>query len=477
MANGGRSDFLRVNDLFRQLRRRWRTLLVTVAATVALSAAGAQLIPAEYSAVATLTVSPITTSPFSSAAVNQQINITTERAILGSSQVATLAIKTLGHDIGPEDLMRHTEVAAPQGSQILEVTVSADTPEKAAARANALASAYLISRADGAKEIADAFIADLDGQIKEIENKANADSQERQQLWDLRAQRTTLKLVALAPGQVIGLAIPPTEKSSLDAKIFLVGGLVGGGLLGLALSLLRDRWDRKVRFADRLVAATGATVYTLNQDDEEESLRWILRFLTRSYEPNQRPGRPAGFLGLMPADPSVLVLKLRDMAQAHGLDSCTVDKDVLNGQALDAGWPLEIDRIELGSRDLVLMELAEFVAGSRLASISERFLESLVLVVHHKTNIKDVIAVVGQARDLPHMRLIVVFYDGRPRRRATDTPQTTTTPSGTEPQNLKDPSPFESKVSQQDMSVNNPLKSIERKLDAGQRLIAGRKET
>ncbi len=279
MAAQERDQTVQLGEVFRRLVRRWRLI---VAVTVVFAIAGAVysfLQEEQYTASATLTVSPITTNPFNAGAVNQQINITTEREILSSREVARMAADSLGQDVTPAELLAGSEVSAPSGSQVLEVTATADRPEDAADYANALAEAYLEFRAEGAAEVALGFIDDLDRRIAGLEQADALDPAGRAELSSLRDQRASLSLVAENPGRIIGEAAPPSSPSSPGFTSWILIGTALGLLVGTAAAFFRDRFDPFIRTASKMRERTGVRVIAFRTDDDAEAARWTVRAL------------------------------------------------------------------------------------------------------------------------------------------------------------------------------------------------------
>jgi capsular polysaccharide biosynthesis protein len=189
---------VRLRELAAQVSRRWVVLIVSITLVTAASLGAGALVQKQYTAAASLTVSPLTTNPFSTAAINQQVNINTERAILKSKEVARLASEQLGTGAdGPSALLRQVDVAAPSGSQVLEVSVTMPDPQKAADYANAMAAAYLKFRAEGAAEVASGYVATLSDEIARLSAIENPTDQQAQRLSDAIQQRQNLTPVRL----------------------------------------------------------------------------------------------------------------------------------------------------------------------------------------------------------------------------------------------------------------------------------------
>lgn len=113
MASELNERTVRLSDVVVRLRRRLVVVLATTALAVAAGAALGATWPATYSATAVVTVSPITSTPFSSTPINQQVNITTERAVVLSSEVAQLAAASYGAPLDPSDIPDALTITSP----------------------------------------------------------------------------------------------------------------------------------------------------------------------------------------------------------------------------------------------------------------------------------------------------------------------------------------------------------------------------
>lgn len=406
---------MRLSELGRRIARRWRVLGVTILATTAAAGIAAQAGQAEYTATASLTVAPITTNPFSTTPAQQQVNIITERAILASPEVARLAAEDLGVDFDPQELRRNTEVAAPQQSQVLEVSVTNDSAEEAARQANALAKAYLEFRAQGAEQVAVRYIEALDSQIKELEAIRNPGASDSSRLSDLQNQRANLSLVGENPGRIIGQAKVPESASSLGRSAFLAGGLGAGTVLGILLALLRERTDRRVRSAARLAEKTGREVVVVRGTEDREALRWVLRSLhARSWTLRHDPAA-VGLMVLPQPARAAFTEGLAGEALAQQINCGTVPEADVDPAAVDAGWPFPDIREKWQRHDALLVELGGRLGGSRIAALCENLLEASVIVAHAHTKTATVTDALQRMRYLDDQAVVLVFLD-RPRR-------------------------------------------------------------
>lgn len=414
----GKVTTVKLLDFLRMLAHRWRVVLATAMVCVVSGMALGMSAPKTYTATASLTVSPITTNPFSSAAVNQQINITTERAILSSGEVAAIAAKELGEKVSPGSLQSNAETAAPSGSQILEVSVTLPDPQKAADQANALAKAYLQFRSQGAAEVAAGYIKQLNASIDGLNAKSKLTDSQVQQLQDLIQQRTSLTLASASPGRIIGYASAPDGPSSMGVMVFLTAGAVGGLLLGLTLALLRERTDPKVRTAARLGSLFEKDLVILD-DQDHESVRWLVRTV-RQTGPKQaeNPTIFVGIIALPGSGPVGLATWLAGLTRAHKLDVIAVWGAGVSAKAVDLGWPDRNISSKWEKHDVVYVEIDEKLSGTRLADLVDR-LDVVFVSAGSRTLLKRLRVTQSLICGVPPDRVTPIYYaPSRGRRKS-----------------------------------------------------------
>lgn len=409
MPDGTSNQTVRLSELTRRLGRRWKTFAVVVLMAVVIAAAASQFAATRYSATAALTVSPITTNPFSSGAVNQQINITTEQAILGSPEVARMAAEKLGEAVESGTLSSHTKVTAPQGSQVLEVSVSSDDPEQAARQANALADSYLEFRARGAAEVARTYIEVLDKQITALEKGAT--TSDRMRIAELRNQRTDLSLVSENPGRIIGYAVAPDSPSSFGLPVFLAGGLGAGIILGLLAVAYRERFARRISFADKLAEYTDQDIVTVTGIDDQESLRRVLRRLRVVQWPPRKDMTAIGVMALHPELDMIFLSGLVSAARTQNVRCALVPASAVRPEVVDSGWPWDSAADAWPEQDALFIEIGGDLAGTQIAALSERFLDSIVVVVDAHSLRSDIRKVVDTLSADADIQLLFVFVD------------------------------------------------------------------
>jgi capsular polysaccharide biosynthesis protein len=407
MADNSIDATVQLRELWHRIARRWRTG-VTVAALCLIAALALQsTTPQEYTATATLTVSPMTTDPFSTSAASQQINIQTEREVLSSSEVARIAAEELGGNVTPGVLLRESTVEAPTQSQVLQVSVSAAEPRQAADYANAMANAYLTFRAQGAIDVASTRIEALDERIAELAESNPSSGR----LAELQEERAGLELIGSNPGRIIGIASPPDRPSSLGMPVFLAAGLAGGLLLGAALALTVDLRDRFLRFPERFSEAVGRSVYLLRKAGDAESMRWVLRAVREPFAGSRRT-RPivAAVFGLPGTDHVRFTGDLTATAEAAGFAVDSIPAVDLFEEDLDKPWKYQPGKNTVPG--LVIIDATEVRSPSRRANLADGC-DVVVLVAGAANRIDEVSAVLANVSVTATRTLVPVFEPGR----------------------------------------------------------------
>lgn len=170
-------------------------------------------------------------------------------------------------------LRKDVKVGATPESNVLRISVAADEPRFAADYANALARAYLDTdrelSAEQARQSAlwfDAHADQLRSQLQARRDEPGARPRETD-----AGPAYALALAHLAGSRLEGAphkgsatllsaAVAPTEATGPRPLRNLALAIVIGGLCGVAVTLVRERLDRRIRGTDDLAAALGAPV-------------------------------------------------------------------------------------------------------------------------------------------------------------------------------------------------------------------------
>jgi len=320
-------DSIQLRDQVGVLRRRWRTVAVTVLLAVA---AGLLL--------------PLLQTPIYVAETRVLLAPVIEGETLTSEQVATeatsvtlsadAAIDELGLDETRDELLEDVTVTPDSdGAAVLTISVSREDPDEAAQIANSMAAAYTSADGDETRdqvELLDKRIARLDQEIGVLATQASQAPTETRRIAvlsqrrRLRAERTLLvdaRAAALAgpdiqseQAEVVTPAVAPSSPSSPQPiRTAALAGLIGL-LLGVGLAYLREyfddsigseqkirdnvpdrpvlghvpRWERSVRAPVTVAAPTAAA------SESYRELGANVRHLLGAHHPDdgvQQPGR------------------------------------------------------------------------------------------------------------------------------------------------------------------------------------------
>ncbi|MEX5294615.1 hypothetical protein QYM41_04945 [Kocuria sp. CPCC 205268] len=375
---------------WRRVLRRWPTIVSTWLVVLAAALVAGLLWPPTYQATASMTVTPSAVNPLTGDSGVEEVEMQTEMATMASQRITLRAAALLQdvpvEDADPalaEDLLERLSTAAPDDTQVLRVTVTADDPNQAAERANALATAYLADRGEDVQTTADDTLQRVDRSIAALERSDDDSSTLRQ----LREQRTALSLIAPTPGRVISEATPPQEPSSAGLLLFVTGGLVGGLVLGALAGALRERADRSVRRPDRLADATGSPVVVLSSEDDEDGALELLRRLSQDEDRAvPRPGSRIAVHSTLPGQAAVVVQALDNVVSSWGGTVEIVGADTLTdpmGTLGGTNW--------LGMEDttasLLVATVPPRAGAAELAALTDR-VDGLVLAVEPRGRLR-----------------------------------------------------------------------------------------
>jgi capsular exopolysaccharide synthesis family protein len=136
----------------------------------------------------------------------------------------------------------------PEGeSNILAVTATADTPERAAALANEYARGVLDARAELIEAAADTLVAQLDARL---DATPSADQVTRAELTSRLDQ---VRAVAQTGDPTLVLsqeAVPPASPTGSPAALIVILALIGGFTVGAGTAVLLELINRRVRDED-----------------------------------------------------------------------------------------------------------------------------------------------------------------------------------------------------------------------------------
>lgn len=255
-------------------RHQFRLIIASVVLLLGLAALYVFNLPSTYTATAVVLLSPAPGSPLtpeaaSGSAVQMTVALETEAQLLRTPAVADVVEANVGREIPASGEI--LSVSVPSNTQMLEVSFTSDSPERAQEGAESFAEGYLEYRDGRAKSLQETRIERLREQIEEADanlrraiSESSGDessgyaSQEVQLFVDRLAQLnnslSAAESVSVFPGSVISAAEQPKNSNELPGWLILSAATVIGLGVGLVLALIRE-WRR-----DLLDSFRGASV-------------------------------------------------------------------------------------------------------------------------------------------------------------------------------------------------------------------------
>lgn len=234
-----------LEDLYRSIARGWFIVAALTLAFGALGYAAFAIWPLRYEATAMMTVEQIAVTSGTNS--SSEVNMETERVIATSTAVLSIAVENLD-SVSVQDLADNVNVAVPKGSQILAFSFTATTPDAAAERANAIATAYSEHRVANAESVVNAAIVDLEARIDDLEAQLATPGQSSETTQTLQAQLLSLKQskaeltsATFSSGSLVSPATSPASSTRPSLSVFIAGGLFLGLFLGCFSALIYGR--------------------------------------------------------------------------------------------------------------------------------------------------------------------------------------------------------------------------------------------
>jgi capsular polysaccharide biosynthesis protein len=355
-----------LTDIAAKLRRHWPVVVMVAVAGLVLGVLASIVIPATYSAESSVSVNPMSSdASVSGSDSDEAVSMPTEQQVVTSRKVAEAAAKLLApqYSFTASDVQAATSASTPADSLILNVTFTGDTPQQAAAGANAVSEAYLTVRRTDASAELDRLAKAATSRIDELQARSkqskNADSiQQRSiqiQVDALATQLASLGNVDLNPGQVIGDAEPPTRRSSPGPLPLGVAGALLGLLLGIPLALSRREEDTEIGGVEGL-ASIGDQIVLDGTKDTNRADTWdIAAFMLKI----PQDLRSDAFIIMVDAedDPNSFVAPGQELVDAlarRGRPAHFVDAGGINEGKISRGWPTDKKRTSWAGGVVVL---------------------------------------------------------------------------------------------------------------------------
>ena len=262
--------------------RKWSILVLTTLVVAGALVVSFQMTPI-YASTAEVLVKPVTANQqlLQEVPVTSLLNLDTEKRIVESVAVATIAGEQVRPAETPPELINKLSVQVPANTQILQIKFSDANPLRAQAGAKAFSEAYLKFKSQQASQAATSVRSGIETQIQELEReltslqgdlartKEGSPEHERLQTQTtfltsriaiLQDQLAPLSAIDIDPGQILQPAELPISPASpnhaLNAGLALFVGLA----LAVGVAFLRERLDDRLRDRADLEERLGASV-------------------------------------------------------------------------------------------------------------------------------------------------------------------------------------------------------------------------
>jgi capsular exopolysaccharide synthesis family protein len=255
-----------LSELLGALRRRWYIVFACVvlvaAATIAFSATRNKM----YQASATMLFEDsglnqgLLGVPAAPSSNDQQRTAATNKALASLSVVKDLTATALRGRVPEDDI--DVQIKQPSTNNVATATATARSPQEAALIATAFAEQFIAFRGQSAKQTVKQAMTPVRNRINKLK-AVGGRAAEIRQLQSRLQDLTNLATLQTGDVTLIQRAKVPTDPSSPKTKRNTAIAVFFGLLLGLALAMLRDRLDRRVRTSEEIETVLEAPVLAI----------------------------------------------------------------------------------------------------------------------------------------------------------------------------------------------------------------------
>ncbi len=245
-----------LREQIRLLREHWYVIVLSVVATAAAAYAFSATRPEVYEATSRLLIqrqdlATALTGLQTYEPPDPEREAATALALAQQPVVAAAVVRQLNLDMTPEQLLSEVTIAAEGNSQLMAISARDESPEQASRLANNYAAQYIVFRRDTAlAQIRSA----LEGVREQLQlASAGNDDQREQELRDRMNQLETLEQLEAGGAQLVQQARGATQVAPNPERNAAIGAFLGL-LLGVALTLLRDRLDPRLKREEQVTA-------------------------------------------------------------------------------------------------------------------------------------------------------------------------------------------------------------------------------
>lgn len=251
------SEELAAARLVRRVLAQWPLILVCalIAAVAGYFVSSSR--PKQYEATTTVQLNDIDLASVFLAQNLQQQGQDAQTKAATAAKLATIlkvrqeASQALGGRVSVDALKSAITVVPEADTTLVDITATASSPQLAADEANAVREAFISSRQQANSATLESARQRLQGQLSGM-SKAQRASLTGQTLESRLENLNTLILTAGAGVATAQPATAPEDPSSPRPKRDAILALILGGIIGLAIALLRARLDDRIRDQEEL---------------------------------------------------------------------------------------------------------------------------------------------------------------------------------------------------------------------------------
>lgn len=234
-------SFVDFREYLTVLRRRWRLIAVVTLLALGVSIAYTFAQTPMYAAGASVLVRPPATSVTD--LQPRTVNLQTEKELILSTAVATIAQRRIGAGAAPESLLRRVSVDVPADAQVLNIEYRAPGPEGARLGAQSFAEAYLEYREELARRDKTTRAAAVKRRIAAL----RAQGRNGGAVALLESKLAEIRATTIDPGEITTPATTPAEPASPSLPTNVALGALVGLFLGVVISYTRERVVDRLR--------------------------------------------------------------------------------------------------------------------------------------------------------------------------------------------------------------------------------------
>ena len=201
-----------------------------------------------------------TTSTTASSASNER-EATTNVALLRLPAISKLTAEHLEGNLSGKEIESKITVSGTNKSEVVSVSATSDDPEQAQELANAFAFTYVKFRREADQGQVATARERVDQRLDKL-SKAERKSPIGESLANQSSRLQTLQALQTGNAEVVQTADRPTSPSSPKPVRNTIAALAIGLLLGVAIALLLERLDKRLRSVDDFEEAFGLPVLT-----------------------------------------------------------------------------------------------------------------------------------------------------------------------------------------------------------------------